>query len=128
MPKKPKPPKPTATELEFLHTIWRMGPSTVKEVHAARQSERPEHTYATVLRLMQVMHGKGLLARDESERSHVYRAAFEQDAFRSNMLDDLIEKVFADSGKDLVMTALSRHVTDKELDEIKRFLKNSTDR
>ncbi|MEJ7807310.1 MAG: BlaI/MecI/CopY family transcriptional regulator [Telluria sp.] len=127
MPTEAKPPKPTPTELDLLRTLWSMGPSTVKAVHAARECERPDHTYATVLRLMQVMHGKGLLVRDESERSHVYRAAFEQDAFRSNMLDDLIEKVFADSGKDLVLTALSRHVTDQELEEIKRFLRENPD-
>ena len=123
----PKPPKPTATELELLRTLWSMGPASVREVHAARESERPEHSYATVLRLMQVMHGKGLLLRDESERSHVYRAAFEQDAFRSNMLDDLIQKVFAHSGKDLVLTALSRHVSNRELEEIKQYLREHPD-
>lgn len=126
MPNKPKPPKPSANELELLRTLWSIGPSTVKEVHAARQRERPDHTYATVLRLMQVMHGKGLLTRDESERSHIYRASYEQDAFRSNMLDDLIQKVFADSGKDLVLTALSSHVSVKELEEIKSFLKENS--
>ena len=66
-----RPPKPTAAELDLLRAIWRLGPSTVKDVHQARLAERPDITYATVLRLMQVMHGKGLLTRDESQRSHV---------------------------------------------------------
>jgi predicted transcriptional regulator len=129
MPTKPaKPPKPTAAELDLLRMIWRLGPSTVKDVHAARQRERSDVTYATVLRLMQVMHGKGLLSRDESQRSHVYAAAHAQDALQTNLLRDLIQKAFAGSGKDLVLAALSSHVTDKERDEIKRFLKeNSND-
>jgi predicted transcriptional regulator len=118
-----KPPKPTPTELDLLRVIWRLGPSTVKDVHQARQSERPDLAYATVLRLMQVMHGKGLLSRDETERSHVYVAAHAQDALQTNLLKDLIHKAFAGSGKDLVLAALSGHVTAREREEIKRFLR-----
>ncbi len=126
MPRKPaKPPKPTPSELDLLRTIWRLGPSTVKDVHAARVAERPETPYANVLRLMQVMHGKGLLVRDESARSHVYAAAHKQDALQTNLLKDLIHKAFAGSGRDLVLAALSDHVTDKEREEIKRFLKGN---
>ena len=120
-----KPPKPTPAELDLLRVIWRLGPSTVKDVHAARVRERPEFTYATALRLMQVMHGKGLLVRDESERSHVYAAAQAQDALQTNLLGDLIARAFAGSGKALVLAALDSHVTDKERDEIKRYLKES---
>src|SRR5262245_49839775 len=122
-----KPPKPTAAELDLLRVIWQLGPSTVKDVHAALVRERPELTYATVLRLMQVMHGKGLLVRDESERSHVYAAAHAKDALQTNLLGDLIAKAFAGSGKALVLAALDRHVTDKEREEIERFLKESAD-
>jgi predicted transcriptional regulator len=128
MPRPPaKPPKPTAAELDLLRVIWRLGPSTVKDVHAARVRERPELTYATVLRLMQVMHAKGLLTRDESERSHVYAAAHAQDALQTSLLGELIAKAFAGSGKALVLAALNEHVTDKERDEIKRFLKENSD-
>jgi predicted transcriptional regulator len=120
--KAPKPPKPTAAELDLLRVIWRLGPSTVKDLHAARLIERPDLTYATVLRLMQVMHGKGLLTRDESQRSHVYAAAHARDALQTNLLTELIHKAFAGSGKDLVLAALSGHVTDQERSEIKRLL------
>ena len=122
-----KPPKPTAAELDLLRVIWRLGPSTVKDVHHARLQESPDLAYANVLRLMQVMHSKGLLVRDESQRSHVYGAAHAQDALQTNLLKDLIQKVFAGSGKDLVLAALSDHVTDGEREEIKRFLKENPD-
>ena len=121
----PGTPKPTPAELDLLRVIWRLGPSTVKEVHQARQAERPDLAYATVLRLMQVMHGKGLLARDESQRSHVYAAAHAQDALQTNLLKDLIHKAFAGSGKDLVLAALDQHVTDRERDEIRRLLQDT---
>src|SRR5262245_6853729 len=126
MPRPPaKPPKPTPAELDLLRVIWRLGPSPVKDVHAALLRERPQFTYATALRLMQVMHGKGLLTRDESERSHVYAAAHPQGALQTNLLGDLIAKAFAGSGKALVLAALSGHVTEREREEITRFLKES---
>ena len=119
--------KPTPAELELLRTLWQLGPSTVKDVHQAMQADRPSLTYANALRLMQVMHGKGLLSRDESQRSHVYAAAQEQDALQTNLLSDLIQKAFAGSGRDLVMAALNEHVTEQEREEIRRFLRENPD-
>lgn len=127
MPKSRPHPKPTPAELDLLRLLWRLGPSTVKQVHEARVLERPEVAYATVLRLLQIMHGKGLLTRDESQRSHVYAAAAAQDSLQTNLLQDLIQKAFSGSGKALVMTALRGHVTDEERAEIQRFLQESDD-
>lgn len=121
-------PRPTPAELELLHTLWQLGPSTVKQVHEARQQERPDLAYAAVLRLMQIMHGKGLLTRDESQRSHVYAPAQPQDSLQTRLLDDLIHKAFAGSGKELVMAALrGGSVSDAEREEIQRFLEDTRD-
>ncbi|MCL1633411.1 BlaI/MecI/CopY family transcriptional regulator [Luteimonas sp. SX5] len=122
MAKSKAPPKPTAAELDLLRVIWPLGRATVKQVHEAVQKERPDMAQATVLRLMQIMHGKGLLVRDESQRSHVYAPAQAQDSLRTNLLKDLIHKAFSGSGKELVMAALRGHVTEKERKEIERFL------
>jgi predicted transcriptional regulator len=119
--------KPTAAELDLLRTLWRLGPSTVKDAHQAMQAEKPNVTYANVLRLMQVMHGKGLLVRDESQRSHIYAAAQAQDALQTHLLTDFIQKAFAGSGKGLVLAALSAHVTEAERDEIRRLLDDTDD-
>lgn len=119
-------PKPTPAELELLRTLWRLGPSTVKQVHEAQQVERPELAYANVLRLMQIMHGKGLLKRDESQRSHVYAPAQRQGPMQTRLLDDFIHKAFAGSGRDLVMAALrGGRVSDAEREEIQRFLEDT---
>ncbi|TYT24855.1 BlaI/MecI/CopY family transcriptional regulator [Luteimonas viscosa] len=128
MARNPPPPRPTAAELDLLRLLWRLGPSTVKQVHEARLRERPDATYATVLRLLQVMHGKGLLKRDESQRSHVYAAAQARGPLQTRLLDELIHKAFAGSGKDLVMAALrGGRVSDAEREEIQRFLEESRD-
>lgn len=121
-------PKPTPAELGLLRTLWQLGPSSVRQVHETQQRERPELAYASVLRLMQVMHGKGLLKRDESQRSHVYAPAQPQGSLQKRLLDELIHKAFAGSGKDLVMAALrGNRVSDAEREEIQRFLEDTRD-
>jgi predicted transcriptional regulator len=96
-------------------------------VHAERARERPDATYANVLRLLQVMHGKGLLVRDETQRSHVYAAAHAQDRLQTSLLRELIQKAFAGSGKDLVLAALNTHVSAAERAEIRRLLEETDD-
>ena len=124
----PRQPKPTPAELELLRTLWQLGPSTVKQVHETQQRERPELAYANVLRLMQIMHGKGLLKRDERQRSHVYAVAQAQRSLQSRLLDDLIHKAFSGSGKALVMAALrSDKVSYAERAEIQQFLEDTRD-
>jgi predicted transcriptional regulator len=117
------PPKPTASELEMLRLLFALGPATAKQVHAAALETRPDMNYATVLRLLQVMHTKGLLIRDESQRAHVYAPAQEQDSLQTNLLKELIQKAFSGSGKALVLAALrGGHVSKKEREEIQALL------
>jgi predicted transcriptional regulator len=123
MTKPAAPPKPTAAELDLLQTLWPLGAATAKQVHQAILKDRPDVTYATVLRLMQIMHTKGLLIRDESERSHVYAPAQAQDSLQSNLLKDLIQKAFSGSAKALVMAALKSGISKKDREEIESLLK-----
>jgi len=115
--------KPTAAELNLLKALWQLGPSTVKQVHQTVQLERPDTTYAAVLRQMQIMHTKGLLVRDEGERSHVYAPAQRQNILQGNLLKEFIDKAFAGSGKALVLAALRGHVSKEERAEIEALLR-----
>ncbi|MEM6505630.1 MAG: BlaI/MecI/CopY family transcriptional regulator, partial [Planctomycetota bacterium] len=64
-------PRPTESELQILEVLWARGPSTVREVFEVI-SEARDVGYTTVLKLMQIMAGKGLVTRDEARRTHVY--------------------------------------------------------
>jgi len=120
---KPAPPKPTPSELEMLRLLFALGPATARQVHQAAVESRPDMQYATVLRTLQVMHGKGLLSRDESQKAHVYAPAQEQDSIQTSLLKELIHKAFAGSGKALIMAALrGGHVSAKERAEIQKML------
>ena len=123
MPRQAAPPKPTGAELDLLKTLWPLGSATAKQVHQKIVEERPEVTYATVLRLMQIMHTKGLLIRDERERSHIYAPAQAQDTLQTKLLKDLIQKAFSGSAKALVLAALKSGISKKEREEIEHLLK-----
>lgn len=124
MPRSPDAPKPTPAELDLLQVLWPLGAATAKQVHEAMLPQRPDVTYATVLRLMQVMHGKGLLSRDESERSHVYAPLHARVALQTNLLQDLVQRAFSGSAKALVLAALKSGISKKEREEIEQLLKD----
>ena len=120
--KKPKPIKPTDAELSILHVLWQRGPSTVREVWEKLNPEQGTG-YTTVLKLMQIMFEKRLLARDETARSHVYRAARSQAQTQRQVIGHLLERVFSGSAPQLVMQALSaKKATRAELAEIRKLL------
>lgn len=121
MPKIPQR-KPTDGELEILSVLWEQGPSTVRKVHDLLEPARGVG-YTTVLKLMQIMCEKGLLERDESQKSHIYRARSRQEVMQKQLVKDLLHKVFGGQADKLVMQALSaKKATPEELAEIRRLL------
>ena len=117
-----KPPKPTDAELAILRVLWQRGPSTVREVWE-QLSPKQGTGYTTVLKTMQIMFEKGLVARDETDRSHVYRAARSEAQTQRQVLGHLLERLFSGSAPKLVMQALAaKKATPAELAEIRKLL------
>jgi predicted transcriptional regulator len=112
--------RPTGGELEILRVLWAKGPSTVREVHAALGGRTG---YTSVLKLMQIMAEKGLVARDESAKTHVYSAKIGEEQTQRTLVGELIEKAFGGSAKKLMVAALSgRKASRQELAEIRRLI------
>ena len=119
---KSQTPRPTDAELEILGVLWQRGPSTVRQVQQGHGRSRTIG-YTTVLKLLQIMTDKGLVVRDESQRSHVYQARFKRDRTQRQLLGNLLEKAFGGSAEKLVLQALSmKKVPPEELAEIRRLL------
>lgn len=115
-------PLPTDAELGILQVLWRRGASTVRDVKEELERER-EVGYTTVLKLLQIMFEKGLVERDESERSHRYTAAVAETATERRLVGDLIDRGFSGSAGRLVLRALSaRKASADELAEIRRLI------
>lgn len=114
--------KPTESELDILSIIWDKGASTVREVHTELEKTK-ETKYTTTLKLMQIMHEKGLLTRDNSSKVHIFDAAIPKEETQGMLLKKMIDTVFSGSASKLVMQALGSHkASDEELDAIKRYL------
>ena len=114
--------RPTAAELEILNVIWTHGPSTVRFINDKLNEERPTG-YTTTLKIMQLMAEKGLLKRDERQRSHLYGAAAPQGQVQKQLLDRLLEQAFGGSALKLVMQALGGHrATPEEISRIRELL------
>ena len=98
-------PQPTKTELTILGILWNRGECTVREVHEALNEEESSG-YTTALKMLQVMHQKGLVNRNDSQRAHVYAAAISKESAQSRFLADLVNRLFDGSTSQLVMQAL----------------------
>lgn len=108
--------------MAILSLLWESGPSTVRQVHEALGRARGTG-YTTFLKLMQIMHDKGLVERDTSQRSHVYRARVKRNALQRRLVGELAHKAFAGSTSQLILRALSsRRASTDELDEIRQML------
>jgi predicted transcriptional regulator len=114
---------PTAAELAILQVLWDRGPCTVREVHEALYG-RDGAGYTTALKLLQVMHGKGLVGRDDSERAHVYRAVATRESTQTRFVTDIKQRLFGGSASQLVMHALGDgpRASAEELAEIRALL------
>jgi BlaI family transcriptional regulator, penicillinase repressor len=115
-------PTPTDAELEILRVLWARGESTVREVHEAISAVK-DVGYTTVLKQMQVMYRKGLLARTDRFRSHVYQPVQSQDKMQRQLAGAILQQAFGGSARQLLQSALAgRRVDPRELDEIRALL------
>lgn len=116
--------KPTESELEILQILWETGEASVRDVHEVLLQSK-DAGYTTTLKLMQIMHEKGLVSRDSSARAHIYTANVSRESTQQHLLDKLIAGVFNGSASRLVMQALgSEKASAEEIAEIKKYLEN----
>jgi BlaI family penicillinase repressor len=119
---KKTPPKPTDAELAILRVLWQRGPSTVRQV-MDELNRRQRTGYTTVLKQMQIMAEKGLVTRDDAERSHVFQAALPEAQTQRQLVSHLLDRAFAGSAQKLVMQALAaKKASSKDLAEIRKLL------
>lgn len=115
-----KLPRPTDAELELLQILWAEGAMTVRQIH----EQVPKATsYTTTLTILQRMADKGLVARDESQRSHIYSPALKAESTQRQLVRHLLQSAFHGAAGRLVMQALSEdRATDEELAEIRSLV------
>lgn len=116
--------KPTESELEILQILWKKGHATVRDVHEIL-GENKDAGYTTTLKLMQIMHEKGLVERDTTSKTHIYKALINQEKTQQQLVNKMIDNVFNGSAARLVIQALGNNsASEEELKEIQKYLDN----
>lgn len=117
------PPQPTEAELAILNVLWDLGPSTVRQVHERLAADHATG-YTTVLKMLQIMHQKGLVQRDEEQRAHVYRPSHSRSQTQRQLTSDLARRAFDGSISQLVLHALGDGAPARreDLEEIRALL------
>ncbi len=129
--KKTETPIPTEFELAILNVLWKIGPSTVREVYNIINKSR-KVGYTTVLKILQIMIQKKLVKRDESNHAHVYIPNCSQRKTQKRLVDDLLRKAFGGSSLQLASTLfgaekLNRSEFEKLRNEILALQKEESD-
>ncbi|HEX8461684.1 MAG TPA: BlaI/MecI/CopY family transcriptional regulator [Segetibacter sp.] len=119
-----KQTKPTEGELEILQVLWEKEKATVREVHETILQTK-DAGYTTTLKLMQIMFEKGLVTRDDSAKTHIYKPNVTKEKTQTQFVGKMISSLFGGSSTQLVMQALGTQTASKEeLDQIQQLLDN----
>ena len=118
---KKKMPRPTDGELEILRILWKRGPSTVRQVHQILGPDK-KTSYNTTLKLLQIMHEKGIVMRDESQRPQIYRATLAESKMQQRLISDFLQRAFGGSARKLVAALTATDIPEKELAQIRELL------
>jgi BlaI family transcriptional regulator, penicillinase repressor len=113
---------PTERELELLKLLWEYGPKSVSEIRTLFP-KMPKPAHNSLLTNLQAMLEKGLVKRDEEKRSHIYSAAVKREEVESNVIKDLVTRLFDGSALRLVTTALTNEkVSQKEMKRLQALI------
>ena len=119
--------KHTLGELQhaIMQVLWARDEATVAEVHEALFDERglAPTTIATMLRKME---DKGVVAHRVEDRHFVYQATVSEDAVRSTMVSELLDRLFAGDPAALVSHLVADHDIDEaEIERLRTLLERA---
>jgi predicted transcriptional regulator len=121
-------PEPTRAQLEILQVLWKHGPSTVRFVNDQLNQQKQSLSYTSTLKLMQIMHEKGILQRDESSMTHIYSTQLEEGKTKGVVLKKFVDAMYNGSVKSLMLELLGNQETSsRQWDKIKDLLNQLED-
>ncbi|PYT18957.1 MAG: CopY family transcriptional regulator [Acidobacteria bacterium] len=125
-----RPAKPTLTEqeLEIMKVIWQRETATVRQVYETLL-ERRRIAYTTVMTMMNILEQKGYLKKHQEDRAYVYQPSQPQQQVIRSMVREFVNRVFNGSAEPLLVHLVEdQHLTEKDLEEIRRTIKSAASR
>jgi BlaI family transcriptional regulator, penicillinase repressor len=121
-------PEPTRAQLEILQVLWKFGPSTVRLVNDQLNQQKQSLSYTSTLKLMQIMHEKGMLQRNETNMTHIYSTQLEEQRTKGVVLKKFVDSMYNGSVKSLMLELLgNKETSTQEWDKIKDMLNQLED-
>jgi predicted transcriptional regulator len=113
----------TATELEMMNVIWRIGPCSVAQIIEQLGPQR-DLAYTSVSTIVRILEQKGVVTSEKAGRGHVYSATLAKDAYQAMSLKNLVSNVFDGAPTLLVQRLLdSNSLTEHDLAQIRALLR-----
>ena len=121
-------PTLTAQELAIMKVVWRLGQPTVRDVYQALLESR-HIAYTTVMTMMNILEQKGYLKKHQEDRAYVYQPSQPQQQVIRSMVREFVNRVFNGSAEPLLVHLVEvQHLTEKDLEEIRRTIKSAASR
>ena len=106
-----------------MKVVWRLGKVTVRDVYEELLKER-KIAYTSVMTIMKIMAAKKHLRRRLTDRAYQYEATCQKSRIMKELVADFLNRVFNGSAEPLLLYLVrNRYVSEKELDEIVRVIK-----
>src|SRR5262249_38107265 len=106
-------------QIQLLKLLWKRGNGTVHDLLADWPTpDRP--AYVTILTVLRRLEKRGLLAHDTRERSFVYRPLVSEQELQSDLLGDLVKRVFGSPSTLVTRLLDEEHMPVSELERIRQ--------
>jgi predicted transcriptional regulator len=105
-----------------LQSLWKFERASVSQVQEDLREQGEDIAYTTIQTMLNRLEAKNLVARDDSERTHLYYAILEEPTVAGGALQRLVERFFSGSTEALVNRLVEKDLTHKELERIQTLI------
>lgn len=113
-------PKPISdAELDLLKVLWRLGPSTVRQVLDGLAPGSRSWAYTTVQTLLTRLVQKGYITASRDGRAHIFAAAVKREDLLGRELREIADRVCDGEATPLVLALVGKNRFSKE--DLKQF-------
>lgn len=109
-------------ELDIMQSLWKLERATVSQVQEDLREQGNDIAYTTIQTMLNRLEAKELVARDNSERTHLYYAVLEEPTVAGNALERLVERFFRGSTEALVTRLVEKDLTAEQLERIQSLI------
>ena len=119
----PKDFKPTRLELELLHTLWRLGSGSIREIQESLPAdERPEYT--TVQTIIYRLEEKGAVRRTKKiGNAHIFEPLVTRQSAFAALIEDLIGALGGSAEPLVAHLVETGKISSAELKQMEKLLK-----